>query len=206
MKPIEWRCVFRNGFTLGLVVAGHLMLLLCLIAYRVQRIESNVVAEDEASLALHVSLDLRRNRPSLPTSERIAARLPAKAAPRNAPAVHMNQKDAPTPSADANLPEERGVEAETRTSASTGSEPYGDPGITHALSSGSTQRKPALPGYANGSKARGVDLAPPSSLRSSVKRIGDFLTCSQIQMKRQTAGYGLDRLLEQAYEATGCTL
>jgi len=74
------------------------------------------------------------------------------------------------------------------------------------LSSDSTKHAATLPGYANGSKVRGVDLAPPSSIRKSIERIGDFLTCSQIQMKRQTAGYGLDRRLAQAYEAVGCTL
>ncbi len=206
VKPIEWRRVFRNGISLGLVFAGHLMLLLCLIAYRAERIESNAVTEDKSSSVLHASLDLRRDLPVPPPSMHIAAPLPVKRMSRHAPAVHVNREDAPVLSAETDLPGEHEMEADARSGTSTGSQPYGDPDITHALSSDSTKHAATLPGYANGSKVRGVDLAPPSSIRKSIERIGDFLTCSQIQMKRQTAGYGLDRRLAQAYEAMGCTL
>lgn len=203
MRPIEWHRVFRHGVTLGLVVAGHLMLLLFLVAYRVQRVEPYAAVGEDASPVLRVSLDHRRDNralaPAPPASMRIASPLSVRSTSRKATTVvQVKHEEAPPVALGAEAPEVQHVE--------TSGQPYGDPGITRALSAGGTRPEPALPGYTNGSKTRGVDLAPPSSLRNSVRRIGDFLTCSQIQMKRQTAGYGLDRRLAQAYEAMGCTL
>lgn len=205
VRPVEWHRVFRHGVTLGLVVGGHLMLLLLLVAYHVQRVESYAAAGEDASPVLRVSLNLRRNNPAPapapapPASMRIASPLSARSTSRKTTGVVQAKQEQALPAAlEAAAPEIHDVE--------TSGQLYGDPGITRALSAGSTREVPALPGYASGSKARGVDLAPPSGIRNSVRRIGDFLTCSQIQMKRQTAGYGLDRRLAQAYESMGCTL
>lgn len=192
------RAAIARGVAFGVVAFLHAMLLALLLAWHGNAITPWIATEHAPSAE---PLDVRyidHHAAPAPPPLRIPA--PPRAV-RPAPAperVTVAQPD--THEADA-----APVEPPSPREAAPPSGGDGDPALRKALDEAGHRAGPSLPGYAAGSLVGGIRLAPPPpSVRDTIHRMGNYMECSRIRMRRNLPGGTLDYQVMQAYEKLGC--
>jgi len=197
------REVITRGVVIGVVLFGHLMLVAVLLGLRGNGIDSSTDASRTPASALEVSFhDTQRvpppppPLPSLPT--RHAAVIPAS---RTARITQEPVAPAPsTPMTSAPLAQP-GSDIVAIPAAPSGD--YGDPSLRRGLDAAGRHAGPSLPGSTIPVTAD-IHVVPPPSISDTVRKVGTYMECSKIRMRRNLPGGTLDYRVMQSYETLGC--
>lgn len=197
------REAITRGVVIGVVLFGHLMLVAVLLGLRGNGIDSSTDASRTPASALEVSFhDTQRvpppppPLPSLPT--RHAAVIPAS---RTARITQEPVAPAPsTPMTSAPLAQP-GSDIVAIPAAPSGD--YGDPSLRRGLDAAGRHAGPSLPGSTI-PVAAGIHVVPPPSISDTVRKVGTYMECSKIRMRRNLPGGTLDYRVMQSYETLGC--
>ncbi|WP_285405760.1 hypothetical protein [Luteibacter sp. ME-Dv--P-043b] len=196
---------------LGIVLAMHVFLLAFLMAGSNSNYEWTQRAAASTVTALEVHfIEPRRSLPPPPPQ---ATSLPPQAKPDHAPRRDVAPRkivkaeppnaaspvEAPAPMPDA-PPQLRYDTADTTMPSSS----YGDPSLRSALDAGQARSAAKLPGYKDGSVVQGIKVSNPGSIRDSIRKVGDFMNCSAVEMQRNKPGGSLNQSLLKAYDEMGC--
>lgn len=197
------REAITRGVVIGVVLFGHLMLVAVLLGLRGNGMDSSTDASRTPASALEVSFhDTQRvpppppTLPSLPT--RHAAVIPAS---RTARITQEPVAPAPLPSV-TNAPlAQPGSDIVATPAAPSGD--YGDPSLRRGLDAAGRHAGPSLPGSTIPVTA-GIHVVPPPSISDTVRKVGTYMECSKIRMRRNLPGGTLDYRVMQSYETLGC--
>ncbi|KAF1007456.1 MAG: hypothetical protein GAK28_01798 [Luteibacter sp.] len=187
-----------RGVALGLVVFGHAFLFAFLLGWQGDPLSS---PQPLAGAVGASSLEVRyiETPPPPPPMPRMARPPPSVTtrASRSAPTIPAPTEKAATTPVSPLIGEQ--------TPAPLPSTGVGDPSLRKALDDAGHHAGPSLPGYAAGSVVGGIRLAPPPpSVRDTIRRMGTYMECSKLRMKRNLPGGTLDYRVMQAYETMGC--
>ncbi|GAA0920513.1 hypothetical protein GCM10009552_41340 [Rothia nasimurium] len=197
------REAITRGVVIGMVLFGHLMLVAVLLGLRGNGMASSTDASRTPASALEVSLhDTQRVAPpppplpSLPT--RHAAVIPAS---RTARITQEPVAPAPSPPV-TNAPLAQPGSDIVATPAPPSGD-YGDPSLRRGLDAAGRHAGPSLPGSTIPVTA-GIHVVPPPSISDTVRKVGTYMECSKIRMRRNLPGGTLDYRVMQSYETLGC--
>ncbi|WP_429242019.1 hypothetical protein [Luteibacter sp. 621] len=202
--------ILRNGAVLGLVFSLHIGLAAGLLVLSEQPEPERAVSAPTPEAALEITF---HPRPIPPPRHPVAAVLAAPAPPvtahprkvRLSPVTHPAPSDAPltafAPPVPAPAPAP--ITEAAQPAGNPTSYAGGDPALRQALGE-SAHHAPAVPGFDAGSRAQGIVLTAPTSMRDTVNGVGTALSCNTIKMKRDHPGNEANAALMRAYDEMGC--
>lgn len=205
LTRLPWRRVVRNGVLIGLVSWLHLTLFVALMFMNPRPPRSDTAPEGGDPVVLHARLIRRQSvaHPPRPT----AAGPRARARVTLRPAVYARTPPSlsePLPTLPSVPEPVSAAPATVGTYQAADADAFGDPSIRRALIDAQSAARPALPGGTDSRLSKAMRVVPPPSLRDELKSIGDYMSCSQIEMARNRPGQLNVVQIAQAYTAHGC--
>ncbi len=203
---LPWRRVVRNGVLIGVVCWLHLVLFVVLMSMNPRLSRSDAHREGSEDIVLHVRLIQRRSvarslshaRPDGPRAGALATLRPAVYAKKR---PSESQTQPMPPSGPEPVP---GAPSPAVTSLAEEADAFGDPSIRNALVGSTSAVRSRLPGGTDTKLSGTLRVVSPKSLRDRVKSIGDYMSCSKIEMARNRPGQLNVVQIADAYTAHGC--
>lgn len=201
--------ILRSGTVLGLVFSLHIGLGAGLLALSEQAVAPMGVSAPAPDVALEVMLHPRSvPPPRKPVAAVVAAPAPSVTAHppkvRPSPVSRPAPSDAPLAALEPPKPAPPSPVEVLQPADSPTSYAGGNPALRQALGE-AAHHAPAVPGFDAGSRAQGIVLTAPTSMRDTVNAVGAALNCNTIKMKRDHPGNEANAALARAYDEMGCT-